>query len=311
MTQLCGAIDLGGTKIEARLYDGEMHVLETRRIPTPVEVFSDFLNALSVQIEWLEDRSSSSDLPVGICIPGIINAQTGVCFASNVPVSGHNLGAALEQRFGRRFPILNDCMALAYSEVHGGAADAFHAVVGLVLGTGVGAGFCEGGEIPKRLSGMVLEIGHTGMPARILQKYGLPLWPCGCGATGCMERYMAGSALTRLSEWKLGQSLSGADLVAMMQGGDAGAQEVFDIWIDLAAECLLTLQLTVDPDCIVLGGGASLIPGLPDTLSKALSDRQLGTLTQPEIRVAQHGDASGARGMALLASDEFKRQRTK
>jgi len=300
--RLCGAIDLGGTKIEARLFGAEMQTIDLRRTPTPVADFPSFLDGLSDQIGWLLDQAGTPDLPVGICVPGIIDRRSGECFASNVPISGRRLGTELAARFGRDYPIANDCMALAYSETHGGAGDAFGTVVGLVLGTGVGAGLCVDGEIPERHAGLVLEIGHTGMPARALARHGLPVWRCGCGQEGCMEMYMAGSALSRLWAWKGGTGeRSGEALVDAAAAGDALAAEVLDIWVDLVAECLQTLQLVLDPDCIVLGGGASRMAGIAPRLTAALKARQLGTLHEPALCIARHGDSSGARGMALMA----------
>ena len=40
-----GGIDLGGTKIEARLFDQDWHVLQTRRILTPTDDYSNLLGS--------------------------------------------------------------------------------------------------------------------------------------------------------------------------------------------------------------------------------------------------------------------------
>lgn len=65
---LCGGIDLGGTKIEARLFEGpEARTVETRRIPTPQGNFEDMMTALEAQVGWLESRASG--LPVGVAVP--------------------------------------------------------------------------------------------------------------------------------------------------------------------------------------------------------------------------------------------------
>ncbi|MDO6591902.1 adenine methyltransferase [Loktanella sp. D2R18] len=303
---ICGAIDLGGTKIEARAFDGAMATVTTRRTATPVDTFDAFIAGLSAQIEWLCEQAGDPDLPIGIAVPGVIDPKTQLAFASNIPVTGHDIGATLKACFGRTFPLGNDCMALAFSEAHGGAGAGFDSVVGLIIGTGVGAGLCINGEIPPRSSGLAVEVGHLGMPAHALAAAGLPLWPCGCGKTGCMERYMAGSALGRLYEWKTGTHMDGPQIYAKAQTGDADASEVLTLWQGLVAECLLALQLLIDPACIVLGGGASMMPGLVKRLSEELRDRQLGQSGQPEILLAQHGDSSGARGMALLAMRDAK-----
>ncbi|WP_152044941.1 ROK family protein [Aureimonas psammosilenae] len=299
----CGAIDLGGTKIEARLFGAEMETLETQRMPTPVGDFDSFMAGLAHQTGWLLERAGNPDLPIGIGIPGLMDPETGVCFASNIPVSGRNVRDALRQRLGRNFTFGNDCMSFAYSEAHGGAGEGFQAVVGLILGTGLAAGFCVDGRVPPRHNGMAVEIGHVGMPAHALSSAGLPVWPCGCGKSGCIERYVSGSGLAAIGRHVLGRPLEAAEIVESSAKGDPDATRVLDIWTGLAAECLLVLQLVLDPDCIVLGGGLSKMDGILDRLTPAFRSRLLGHTRLPALVLARHGDSSGARGMALLALD--------
>ncbi|MCX2698250.1 MULTISPECIES: ROK family protein [Ochrobactrum] len=298
---ICGAIDLGGTKIEGRLFDANMETVLTRRIPTPVSDFDAFIDGLSAQIEWLTETAGNPNLPVGISLPGWIDPATGHGFASNIPITGRDVGAALQKRFGRSFPLMNDCMAFAYSEAHGGAAEGSEAMIGLIVGTGMGAGVVINGEIPPRYNGLALEIGHTGMPARILSEQSLPLIPCGCGKTGCMERYVSGTGLAAISQIKLNETISNQELTLRASNGDANAEKVLDDWADLMAESLLTMQLVVDPDCFVLGGGLSNMDGVTERVSKAFEKRKLGPTRIPAIRTARFGDSSGARGVALYA----------
>jgi N-acetylglucosamine kinase len=300
---VCGAIDLGGTKIEARAFDASMHTIEVKRIATPTTNFDAFMVGLCAQIDWLHAISAQTDLPIGVSLPGIINPVTGVASASNIPVTGHNIGAALKAHYGHDIPLGNDCMALAYSEANGGAGQNYPSVVGLIIGTGVGAGLCVGGALPYRHSGLAVEIGHIGMSAQAVARHNLPLWPCGCGKTACMERYMSGRALTSLYQLKTNETCSGKDIAAQSEAGEEIAQQVLSIWEDLVAECLFAIQLTLDPACIVLGGGASLIDGLVPRLTQALRQKQFSDTGQPEILLAHHGDSSGARGMALMAME--------
>lgn len=296
-----GAIDLGGTKIEARLFADDLSTVETRRVPTPVAAFEPFLDALCGQIAWLQARSGRADLPIGVGLPGTADPQTGIAFASNVPITGRNVGAELRGRLGRSFVLANDCMAFAVSEAHGGAGAGARNVVGLILGTGLAAGQCIDAQVPPRFNAMALELGHVGMAQRALEPHGLPLWSCGCGKRGCIESYVSGSGLTALARHVLGEALAPAELAARAETGDAGAEAVLRIWASLAAECLLTVQLIGDPDCIVLGGGLSKMPGVIDRLGAAFEAVRLGSTRCPPLRLAQHGDSSGARGMALLA----------
>lgn len=301
MRAICGGIDLGGTKIEARLFGDGMEVLQTRRVPTPAEDFERFADALAGEIRWLGETAGDPALPVGVALPGTVDPRTGRVFAANIPVSGHDLPAALHARLGRAVLLGNDAMAFAVSEAEGASGESFACVAGLILGTGVSAGLCIHGAVPPRLNGMAVEIGHAGMPARALHRHGLPLFQCPCGALACVERYVSGPGLSTLCETLLGERLAPAAIAAR---GDAAAERVLAVWSDLAAECLLTLQLTLDPDCIVLGGGLSRMPGLVERLAPALDARLLGNTRAPALRLARHGDSSGARGIALLALRE-------
>jgi N-acetylglucosamine kinase len=113
---------------------------------------------------------------------------------------------------------------------------------------------------------------------------------------GCVETWVAGPGLARLAAHVLGAPVAPPDLPA-----HPGGEAVLAIWADLAAEALDTLHILLDPDCIVLGGGLSLLPDAPGRLSRALAARRLGQVRLPEIRLARFGDASGGRGMALMA----------
>ncbi|MDB6178267.1 ROK family protein [Paracoccus sp. Z330] len=293
---ICGGIDLGGTKIEARLFSGpQTETIDLRRIPTPRGSYDELLAGLEEQIAWLEERAGISGLPVGIAAPGVIDPDSGKMFTANLPASGHSIRHSLNARLGRDFPVVNDCMAFALSEARGGAGQGSNSVMGLILGTGVGGGYCVDGAFPHRHGGLAIEIGHVALPASAVARHDLPLWRCGCGRTGCMETAVSGTGLSNIAQHVLGERLSGQDLV------ERGAEQVFDIWADITGECLLTIQLMLDPDCIVLGGGLSNLPDVVARLEHGLARHALANTRTPKLVRARHGDSSGTRGAALLA----------
>lgn len=294
---ISGGIDLGGTKIEARLFDGpDAHTVVTRRIATPVSNYDAMLDALIEQIEWLFDNASGNrEIPVGIAIPGIVDPHSGMVFTANIPASNHNIGDDLAARLKRHFVVVNDGMAFAVSEARQGAAQGYRSVMSLVLGTGVGGGFCMDGELTHRHGNLAVEVGHIALPASAIARHELPLWRCGCGRMACMETCISGTGLSNIAEFKLGTRLAAEQLI-----GDEHAL-VLDIWSDIAGECLLTIQLVLDPDCIVIGGGLSKLHNVTQRLSDALKHHALSKTGIPDIVIAQHGDSSGARGAALLA----------
>ena len=291
---LAGGVDLGGTKIEARLFAGDgLDTVETRRVPTPRD-FAAMIAALADAAAWLRGRAGDPALPVGLALPGTLDLAAGTCRAANLPDGGGPVGAALAAAAGAPIPLLNDAAAFALSEAHGCPPGAGR-VLGLILGTGLGAGMAAGSE--GRRTARSLEVGHLGMPARALARHGLPPLPCGCGRVGCVETYLSGPGLAALAQRVLGRPLP-AQTMAI---GDPGAKEVLALWTDLAGEGLSAVPALLAPDLIVLGGGLSNMPGIAERLSDGLARHLLPGAALPAIRLAAHGDSSGARGAALVA----------
>lgn len=293
---LSGGIDAGGTKFDAQLFDADMRVVETRRIAAPTGGFAAFADALAEQGRWLMSRSGRDDMPIGIGLPGIVDPVTGATTAANIPSSGQDMAGALRQRLARDVVFGTDSVAFTLSEAVGGAGEGSRNVVGVVIGTGVGAAQVLNGEVPPRANAMAVELGHVGTSGRVLEAHGLPMSRCGCGRLGCVETWVAGPGLARLAAHITGTPVAPPDLPGHPEG-----ERVLEVWADLAAEALDTLHLLLDPDCIVLGGGVSLLPNVTGRLAKALAARRLGQVRLPDLRLACFGDASGGRGMALMA----------
>lgn len=300
-----GAIDVGGTKIEAVLFSDSLQPLEKRRIDTPKQNYEALLHAIVDQARWIEEKAGHPP-KIGIGLPGLVDAATGLAMTSNLPATGHRLGADLLARLGRQVAVENDCKCFALSEANGGAGAGFRTVFGLILGTGVGGGVCVNGRLVKGLNGLPGEVGHFGLPAERVQRYRLPLLACGCGRTGCYETYVSGPGLSRLAAHVTGQAASPEDIATGDARGDAAMREVLGIWFDLLSELIHTIQLTVDADCVVFGGGLSRIPDLAGRLAATFEAHKLPGVRSPVFRIARHGDASGTRGAAILARQSQK-----
>jgi len=252
--KLFGAIDLGGTKIEACLFDERLDLVAKRRVTTPKKNYADLLDAIVDEVRWLEETAGVA-LAVGIGIPGLIDPATGVSTTANLPATGRTLSSDLSARLGRPTPVANDCKCFVLSEANGGAGAGRRTVFGLVLGTGVGGGISVDGKVVLGLNGLPGEVGHFGLPAELVARHKLPLPVCGCGRTGCYETLVSGPGISRIAEHLIGRAAEPAAIAAAAAAGDAVMGEVFDIWLALLAELVHTIQLTVDPDCVVLGDG--------------------------------------------------------
>lgn len=293
---IAAGLDLGGTKIETQVFDSDWQVAAKRRVDTPA-TYDALIRAIADQIAWA-DAQAEAPLPVGIGAAGLIHPVTGNALTANLPASGKPLPNDIRTAANRPVTYLNDCRAMALSEAVFGAGRGHHTVMALILGTGVGGGVVREGKLHHGPTATGGEFGHCAAPAHLVLSHGLPVFDCGCGAKGCIETYISGNGLQRLSQHLTGQTITPHE-VADARSTDA--QKVWDIWIALCGDLLRTLILTNDPDVIVLGGGLSKIDGLIDALSAATQTAQFAGFTIAPLALAEGGDASGARGAAYAA----------
>jgi N-acetylglucosamine kinase len=294
-------IDLGGTKIEAQVFDASWARVAAQRIDTPGD-YPGLLAAMADQIAWAEGQAGHP-VPVGIAAAGLVNPATGLAYAANLAAMGHPFPADIDKAVGRHVTYVNDCRALTLSEAIFGAARGMSPAVGLILGTGIGGGVAVGGRLVEGPATLGGEFGHFAIAAAPVVAHGLPIILCGCGRAGCTETLIAGPGIARLAKAMTGRALTAPQITAD-RVSDPELARVWAVWCELVAEMLKTITFVVDPACIVIGGGMSQAPGLIADLTTALRATQLPGFAIPDLRLAQGGDASGARGAAYAAWQE-------
>jgi fructokinase len=272
-------IDLGGTKIELVVLDGEGREILRKRVPTPHAGYDAALEELARLVTEAE-REVGERCTVGIGMPGTISPHSGrVMNAYNTPFNGRRLKHDLEQRLGREVRFANDANCFALSEAVDGAARGAAVAFGGILGTGVGGGIVCFGRIVEGHNGIAGEWGHTPLPWMTREEFPGP--HCYCGRNGCIEQFLAGPALNR-------------DKAAL------GEPRAMELWEDRLARALSLVVNFLDPDVIVLGGGLSNLREPYTTVPRLLEKYVYGSGIEVLIVKAKHGDASGVRGAAML-----------
>lgn len=291
-------IDLGGTKIEAQLFAADWQMLDSKRVATPA-TYPALVTALCDMVGWA-DRASGQSVTIGVGAAGAVRPQDGIVLSANLPAQGKPLPADLAQALGRPVSYLNDSHALALSEAVFGAARSYASVFSLVIGTGVGGGHVCGGRLQTGASGTGGEVGHMSAPAHLVQAHGLPVISCPCGRQGCIETLISGAGMARIAKALTRQDMT-APQIAAARGADPAMQSVWQVWCALVADLVQTLTLTVDPDCVVLGGGLSDMPQVVTDVTAAVAQAQFDGFASPVILRAAGGATSGARGAAYAA----------
>ncbi|MCF7968341.1 MAG: ROK family protein [Methylococcaceae bacterium] len=291
-------IDLGGTKIELIALDADGAEVCRRREATPQGDYWGTLETIR-QLVLRAERERGETGSVGIGTPGAVSRATGRLKNSNsVCLNGQPLIEDLERVLGRPVRMANDADCFALSEASDGSAAGRPVVFGVILGTGVGGGIVVKGRLLQGPNAIAGEWGHNPLPWP--QADELPGPECYCGKRGCIETFLSGPGLARDFLQQSGQSLTGVDILARAESGDAEAESAFQRYEDRLARGLAHVINLLDPDAIVLGGGLSNCDRLYEEVPKrwgryVFSDR-VDTLLLPP----RHGDSSGVRGAAWL-----------
>jgi fructokinase len=300
-------VDLGGTKIEGLILHDDGRELHRRRVPTPTDSYAAVLEALTALVNDLE-REAGERATVGVGIPGTISPATGlVKNANSTRLIGHPLDRDLADRLGRPVRVSNDANCFALSEATDGAgapssrqapSDRPRVVLGVILGTGVGAGVVVDGRVLVGGNGIAGEWGHGPLPWPRPDE--LPGPACYCGKHGCIETFLCGPGLARDHERVTRQSTTPAALVTAAAAGDAGAEATLARFEDRLARGLATVINVVDPDVIVLGGGLSNVARLYESVPARWGRYVFSDVVGTRLVPPRHGDSSGVRGAAWL-----------
>jgi glucokinase len=315
---LRGGIDLGGTKIQAVVVDGEHQVVGQARLPTPTaggppDVIAALAEAMTEATE--EAGVASRDLlGVGIGAPGAIDEEAGtLARAGNLPGwrDAYPLAPALGERLGTPISMGNDVQVATDAEFTLGAGREFSSLLGVFWGTGVGGGIVLDGR-PWLGRGAAGEIGHV-----VVKFDGAK---CPCGRRGCMEAYAGRRALEararkaveagekthlfKFMEERGRDRLTSGIWARAVEHGDALARRLLDEAIEALGVGVASTCNVLDVEAVIIGGGLGIRFG--DPYAKRISDAMLPHLfadhRPPVVRVAALGDLGGAVGAALLVA---------
>ncbi len=299
MTDFRVGIDLGGTKTEVILLNGDSRELFRTRIPTVRDNYAATLRDIADLVAQAEVAAGQSNLPVGLGIPGTVSRKTGfVKNANSTWLNGQPFQKDLSVKLGRAVKVTNDANCLAVSEATDGAGQGYDLVFAGIIGTGCGAGVAYQGKPLVGPNGIAGEWGHNPLPWT--SDIELAARACYCGKVGCQETFLSGTGLCRSYELMTGTKLKGNEIAESARQGEVFARKVMDIYFDQLARGLAAIINIMDPDIIVLGGGASNIAEIYTAVPKLLGNYVFGRECDTPIVPAIHGDSSGVRGAAWL-----------
>jgi len=295
-------IDLGGTKTEIAVVDGGRAVIR-KRVPTKAEEgYDSVLDNIRQLVQEAASELGAKPETIGFATPGSLDPATGLLRNSNTTcLNGKPFSRDLSAILEASVVVSNDanCFALAEARWGVGRGERFESVLGLIIGTGVGAGLVVNGEVLVGANGNAGEWGHNK-----LEEDGND---CYCGRRGCVETVISGPALERYYN-----SLSGIPRVLSEIVGrtdtDADAEATVERLLSYFGEAIATVVNILDPQVIVVGGGVGNVPQLYERWPDYAIDKFFnGNAQTTNTRLVKPllGDSAGVFGAAALTG-EFK-----
>ncbi len=225
-------VDLGGTNVRVGKVQGDelkMHAATAISSEEPEDVV---MQEITGTIDQVFDKDV---LGIGVGVPSVVDVDKGIVYsAANIPSwKKVYLKDRLEEKYGVPVFVNNDANCFALGECYFGKARDYKNIVGLIVGTGLGAGVI----IDKRL--------YNGSN-------------CGAGEFGHIpykdhdfEYYCSGQRFSR--EY----GIDGQVLFDRARKGDAEALRIFGTFGRDLGNAVLAILYSVDPEIIVFGGSVS------------------------------------------------------
>jgi glucokinase len=306
--------DVGGTNLRIAAVDSDGSVVHQESVPTPqTRIASDVVGAISRVAESCIANSGISGNPLafGLAMATLVNPREGKALSSpNLPeLNGLSVADAVSEQIGLKVLLENDATAAAIGEHWLGSSKDVDNSVFVTLGTGVGGGLILDGRVYRGTDGTAGEVGHINVEPEGHE--------CGCGSRGCVEQYASATAIARIAGELLqndptssliGKSdFTSKDVYDAGKAGDAVGIETFRIMGTYLGIALADLVDVLNPDLIVIGGGAAKGWDLfIDNVRTEIAERAFGP---PAKRVklvrAELGGSAGILGAAKVVFDSY------
>jgi glucokinase len=225
-------VDIGGTNIRIGLVeDNKLVKVESAEVPKNGSR-DDIVNIIISMIQKFNTKKIKG---IGIGVPSVVDVEKGIVYdVQNIPSWKEvPLKKILEKKFGIPVYINNDANCFAVGEKYFGKVKKYKNVVGLIIGTGLGAGVIVNNQL---FSGNNCGAGEFGM---------IPF------KDNIYEYYCSGQFFTN----EYGKT--GEELFEKAENGNRAALKIYKQYGQNLGEAIEMIMYAIDPEVIVLGGSVS------------------------------------------------------
>lgn len=243
-------LDLGGTKVYAGKVQGNS--VTDRQYALLPEHQNDPSDVIELIVDTLRKVRGETEIHgIGVGVPSILDRENGIIYeVQNIPLWKEvPLGPILEEKFGCPVALHNDASCFALGEYHFGEGVGTPHMVGLTLGTGMGAGIVSRGRL--------LGDAHCGAGEFGMMPY----------RDGILEDYCGGRFFKHF------YGMDGRTCREQALDGDVRAIKAFEEYGTHLGYAIKAILYAVDPLKIVIGGAIAGAQSYFDaSMRRSLSD---------------------------------------
>ena len=309
------ALDLGGTKLAAALFTGTGEIIDRQKVHLEKRKGSEVRDLILREANVLLKKAEGKKIPVsalGICVPGIAHAKTGIVWAPNIP--GWNDYPLLDElknglaNHSLKVKIDNDRACCILGEVWKGNAAGLSDVIFLSVGTGIGAGILVNNEVLRGAHDIAGAIGWMALERPFRSEY---------VSCGCFEHNASGEGLAKVAKEFLplehyresvlqkedSDKLSAGDVFAAYESNDKLAVAVLNQAVGYWGMAVANLVSLFNPEKIIFGGGVfgPALKFLDAIYDEAIKWGQPISMKHVKLEAAALGDDAGLYGAGFLA----------
>lgn len=296
------ALDIGGTKIEGVLFDRNYRAVDKKRVYYAKKTSDSSvkmpkkqaLDMICSVIESLKTGIKQSDIAgIGISIPDVISKKGSIVGTSKISsLSNFSLADYLEKKYRTKVRAANDADCFSLAEQRLGAGKGHDNVVGVIYGTGIGAGIIINSKIYSGATGSAGEFGHNIVnPAGPKERLGF---------RGTIEAYAGGPDVVRnyLGFGGKNKNAGPKEIFASKEPAAKKARNNALVYFSIGLAQIMNM---LNPGVIVLGGGQSNLSVYKEL--NCLTKKYTIDGLRKNIRIVKNklGDSGGVYGAAVLA----------
>lgn len=282
-------VDIGGTKIKAGIVDMNGKIIGVpESIPTLAEQpGEEIIRRLNQLIQRMTEQAEEKEIVgIGIGSTGPLDIDQGIILECNNLPTLHNypLKKKIESAFNLPVKLNNDANAMMLGEALWGAGKGIRSILGITLGTGLGAALLVDQKIIRGATGCAGEIW--------LSPY----------KDGMIEDYVSGTAISRLYQKITKKKVSGEEISKLARQRDIHALKAWEEFTHALAYALSWTVNMMDPEAVIIGGSVMHASDLFWDETVSLLKKHICPQTAARIRLKPAGlkDDAGFMGAAAL-----------